>query len=127
MSSPDGPFTIKVLQSGVLFDLGADNTPIALNVSAEITKLTGEPCRVWPCPTHINALDGKTPNLKLCGDAGKDSNIRNALNISNKWWYICTKHGELVRHHWGKARCAAKVSSAMLTVRGLMGKWESMV
>lgn len=120
------PFAVVVLQKGVLFDLGADNTPSALNVSLEISKLSGEPCGVWKCPTHVIAMDSKTPNVQLCGDAGKDFNFRNALNISNKWWYVCTKHGELVRYHWSKARCVSKVSSAMLSIRGLMGKWESM-
>mmetsp|Transcript_32484 Transcript_32484/g.85275 ORF Transcript_32484/g.85275 Transcript_32484/m.85275 type:complete len:1051 (-) Transcript_32484:158-3310(-) len=120
------PFKVKVLQKGVLFDLGTDNTGSAINVAEEITKLTGEPCSNWPCPTHINAMDGKTPILKLTGDAGKDFNASNALNISNKWWYVCDKHLETVTHWWPQLKCDGLVNAAVVKARPLMGKWESM-
>lgn len=134
-ANPAVPFNVDVLQKGVLFDLEADNTDSALNVSPEMTKLTGEPCGIWPCATHINALDGKTPVLKLAGDVGvgedarggsHDFNRRNAMNIADKWWYICDKHWEIIAHWWPQFECNAKASSAKLTRRGLMSKWESM-
>ena len=136
-SSPEPtiPFEVQVVEPGVLFDLEADNTGSAVNVSQEITRLTGEQCETWHCPTHINALDGKTPVLKLAGDVGvgedthggtHDFNGRNALNIADKWWYICDKHAQVIIHHWPQFNCTAKASSAMLTTRGLMSKWESM-
>ena len=89
-------------------------------------KLTNEPCEQWNCPTHINALDGKTPILKLTGDAGKAFDDPNALNIGNKWWYVCDKHLEVVQHWWQKLQCGGKVGGAIVSARPLMGKWESM-
>ena len=118
---------VSVLQSGVLFDLGTDNTGSAINVSAEMKLLTGEPCGLWPCPTHINALDGKTPITDMTGDSGKEFSARNAMNIAPKWWYVCDKHGETIRHWWHLLGCGSKLSveQAMVKKKPLMGKWES--
>lgn len=122
---PCSPFTVAVRQPGVLFDLETDNTASATNVALVISSLTGEACTNWNCPTHIVALDGKTPLLKLTGDAGKDYDARNALNIASKWWYICDKHWEVVLHWWPKFGCGGQPAVAKITTRPLMGKWES--
>ena len=123
---PRTAFRVSVLQKGVLFDLGTDNTGSAINVSSELQVLTGEPCGNWPCPTHINALDGKTPIQELTGDAGTDYDSWNALNIASKWWYVCDKHMEIIQHWWPKLKCSGGVGAAIVKSRPLMGKWESM-
>lgn len=131
-ANPKEPFSVEVLQKDVVFDLIADNTRSALNVSPELAKLSKEPVDIWPCPTHINALDGKTPVQKLARDDGADRDkgkgfdARSCLNIADKWWYLCDKHWELIDHWWPKFNCRGKASSAKLAVRPLMGKWESM-
>ena len=127
-------FRATPLVKGVLFDLGTDNTGSALNVSDEVQMITGEPCGVWPCPTHINALDGKTPIVALTGDVAKVTDdkakqfdLPNALNIGTKWWYICDKHLEVITHWWPQltAPNGGKAQAAVVKAQPLMGKWES--
>ena len=65
------------------------------------SKLTGGE---WPCPIHILALEGKNPTVALCKPPKDDDpnafNHENALNIADKWWYICDKHFNLIQHWW---------------------------
>ena len=96
----------------VICSIGSDNTGSALNVVGEYEKLTGSklPGSEWPCPTHINALEGKNPTLALCGDSGTAFNDPNALNISDKWWYICDKHWNFVQHWWAQLKLSTKLA-----------------
>jgi hypothetical protein len=68
----ESAFHLSILQSAVLCSVGSDNTGSATNVENELFKLTGETLKggTWPCPTHINALEGSTPTQALCGYNG---------------------------------------------------------
>ena len=109
----------------MISSLGSDNTPSALNVTEEYEQLARiKVCAgTWPCPTHINALAGKNPVLALCGDAGQNYDDENALNIQDKWWWLCSRHWPLVRHWWPIINDATALKKPK---RGLTGKWESM-
>ena len=64
---PLTPFEVELTEKGLnlVADLGSDNTPSAINVAEWLSKLTGQAIGSWPCPTHINALDGINPLLEI--------------------------------------------------------------
>jgi hypothetical protein len=125
--SPDPTIAVKVkvLHKSLLCSVQSDNTGSAINVEAKLQDLTNEQLvgGTWYCPTHINALGGKNPVLALTGDAGTAFDDPNALNITQKWWYICDKHWDLVQHWWPKVGNAPGM--LVRPTRGLMGKWQT--
>ena len=129
----DEAFTVQVTEKGkgVLDDLGSDNTDSALNVAAEMSKLTGEVHASYPCPTHMNALDGKNPIDKAFGrrppaPTTKSYDLPNVLNVPAKAFYIWSKHKDLWEFYWRKGKHEPKFELLMPVPDGQPGKWETM-
>ena len=129
----DEAFTVQVTEKGkgVLDDLGSDNTASALNVADEMSKLTGEVHPSYPCPTHMNALDGKNPVEKAFGcrpaaPTTKSFDLPNVLNVPAKTFYIWSKHRAIWEAYWRKGKYEPKWELLMPVPDGQPGKWETM-
>ena len=109
---------------GVILTLGSDNTASAVNVVESFNGPTKEEALFWPCPTHVNALFGKTPVEKWIGDPGTDFSALHAMNISSKWHWIWGKQIIHIKQYSLK-HPEAKVLTQTKPIRGLQGKWES--
>ena len=132
-ATDDEAFTVQVTEKGkgVLDDLGSDNTASALNVAAEMSKLTGEVHASYPCPTHMNALDGKNPIDKAFGRRPSEPSTKsfdqpNVLNVPAKAFYIWSKHKDLWEYYWRKGKHEPKWELLMPVPDGQPGKWETM-
>jgi hypothetical protein len=129
----DEAFTVQVTEKGkgVLDDLGSDNTASALNVAHEMSQLTGEVHASYPCPTHMNALDGKNPLDKAFGKrpaapTTKSFDVPNVLNVPAKAFYIWSKHRAIWEAYWRKGKLEPKFELLMPVPDGQPGKWETM-
>ena len=109
---------------GVILTLGSDNTASAVNVVDSYNLPTGEHALFWPCPTHVNALFGKTPVEKWIGDPGKDFSALHAMNVTNKWCWVYGKQLPHIKQYCLK-NPEARVLITNKPIRGLQGKWES--
>jgi hypothetical protein len=132
-AAEDEAFTVQVTEKGkgVLDDLGSDNTDSALNVAAELSKLTGEVHASYPCTTHMNALDGKNPLDKAFGKrpaapTTKSFDLPNVLNVPAKAFYIWSKHRAIWELYWRKGKHLPKFELLMPVPDGQPGKWETM-
>ena len=130
-ADPATAFVVEVLKKDVLGDLGSDNTASAINVADEMAKLTGEKIESWPCPTHINALDGLNPinavfGKKVGGATTESYNVDHVLNVHAKVTYIWGKHRGLVGEMWKSLKCEPAWKLLSTPPDGQVGKWETM-
>ena len=77
-----------------------------------MSKLTGEVHASYPCPTHMNALDGKNPIDKAFGRRPSEPSTKsfdqpNVLNVPAKAFYIWSKHKDLWEYY-----CGARASTS---------------
>ena len=130
-ADPATAFVVEVLKEDVLGDLGSDNTASAINVSDEMTTLTGEHIGSQPCPTHINALDGVNPinavfGKKVGGATTESYNVDHVLNVHAKVTYIWGKHKGLVGMMWKELKLEPEWKNLSTPPDGQVGKWETM-
>ena len=130
---PAVAFTLVVTEKGkgVLDDLGSDNTDSALNVAAEMSKLTGETHDSVGCPTHMNALDAKNPVDKAFGKRPKEASVKsydvpNVVNVPAKTYYIFSKPRSMWAYYWRELAFPEKFENVIAVPDGQPDKWETM-
>ena len=130
---PQTPFLVELSEKGrhLVADLGSDNTDGALNVANELSKLLGETILSWPCPTHINALDGLNPMLKMYGKLSTDHTVASfdqphPLRVHSKVSYIWSKHKNFLETRWKQLGLTPSWALLLPPPEGQLGKWESM-
>ena len=134
-SSPDPATAFQVALTekgkGVLDDLGSDNTGSALNVALEMSQLTGEVHDEYPCPTHMNALDGKNPLDAAFGRQSGDATVASydrpiTINVPAKVFYVYSKHKATWETEWRHLQLEPSFDKLMAPPNGQPGKWETM-
>ena len=130
----DVAFNVGVLPKGKgsICDLGSDNTGSAINVARQLSLLTGEDISSYPCPTHMNALDGLNPLQAAFGkkpSSGGTTNVYDVphvLNVHAKLSYVWGKHAATIGTWYQELGLQPEWKHLMRPPDGQIGKWESM-